>query len=143
MSGNKSDERADTTHGSIGGEYSDSLLFSMVVAELQPSHHFDPLFAEASIFKVLTAANAQVSGGRQLDLRSFLASEAAYNGGRFINDGARAHPGWGLYEGPGPGRKVAASRDLRAFPPSLHSLAWKIGAWPVKLIGAQSDMSLG
>ena len=34
------------------------------------------------------------------------------------------------------------SRISRNFKSSLHLLAWKIGAWTVKMLGAQTAMSL-
>ena len=52
---------------------------TLVVAELQGSRSFDPLFAEVFFLNFLTAANFQVTSwwrGRQLGLMSFLAAAA-------------------------------------------------------------------
>ena len=38
---------------------------------------------------------------------------------------------------------LRAIKDLSNFPSSLHLAAWKIGAWPVLMTGAQTAMSLG
>ena len=69
---------------------------TMVVAELQVSRNFDPLFVEAPIFQVLSAADSQVAawrGGRQLGPISFLAAGTICNGVEILRDGVVARSG--------------------------------------------------
>ena len=50
---------------------------------------------------------------------------------------------WGLRRGAGQTRILEAFRGLRIFPSSLRLLAYKIGAWRVRLNGALTNMKLG
>ena len=50
---------------------------------------------------------------------------------------------WGLFRGAGRTRILEAFRDLRISPPSLRLLAYKIGAWRVRLNGTLTNMSSG
>ena len=81
-------------------------------------------------------------GGRLLGLVSFVATAAEAYGATFDGSPVK-HDSWGLYRGAGQTRISEAFRDLRIFPSSLHLLAYKIGAWRVRLNGTLTNMSLG
>ena len=72
---------------------------------------------------------------------SFLVSEAKCDGANFYGTFA-IHEVCGVFPGATESRCVQAFRDLEDFESSLHSLAWKLEAWPVEMIGPQSDLSL-
>ena len=94
--------------------------------------------------KVVTAADAQKPGrrrGRQLDSISFLAFAATCNGAEF--DGLMVtHKGRSLYPRSTKARLSQDFNDARSFLSSLHLIAWKPGAWPVKMFGTQADVRL-
>ena len=81
-------------------------------------------------------------GGRLLGLVSFVATAAEAYGATFDGSSAKRDR-WGLRRGAGQFRILEAFRDLRVFPSSLHLLAYKIGAWRVRLNGTLTNMSLG
>ena len=103
-------------------------------------HTYEAL--ELSIFKVLIAANGQVAGywgGRRLGAISFLAE--AGKAQRLKFDGTLAtQNGRGLYPEAARQRLIQAFYDLRYFPSSLHLLAYRSGAWEVRLQGTQTTM---
>ena len=114
-------------------------------AEPQVSRKAQMRDLELRIFGLVNAANELIAGwwkGRQLGLARFLAAAARHNGAVFSPNGV-SHRAWGL----GPNAKledlVRAIRDLAQFPSSLHLTAWKLGAWPVLMTGAQTTISLG
>ena len=97
------------------------------------------------IFKLLEAANEQVAGrwrGSQLGVTSFVYEAAAAYGVSFDGDFV-CHEGWGMCYRALSQRAIQAYNDIRSFPSSLHFLAWKIGAWHVKLVCTPTAMSLG
>ena len=96
----------------------------------------------AYIFGFLTAANSRLTGrwlGAQLGSVSFAAAAACSLGVKFGCD-AVAHKIWGLYKADGPGRETEAVRDMGSFESGFHLFSWCLGAWPVRLIGAQTQM---
>ena len=79
---------------------------------------------------------------RHLGLISSLAPAEFCNSVEF--DGlVVARKGWGLSKAARPPSQAATMRGLSILPFSLHLLGWKLGSWPVRLLGAQSDMSFG
>ena len=100
--------------------------------------------AKLRLFQTLKAANAEITGywqERQPGVIGPLASAAKFNAARF--DGAVAiHKRWGLFPGATESRYAEILRDLMDFKSGLQLSAWKLGAWPVKMLGTQSDLSL-
>ena len=114
-------------------------------AELQASREASTHDLELHIFGLVAAANELIAGwrrDRQLGLARFLAAAARRNGAIFSPNGV-SRRAWGL----GPNAKlediVRAIKDLAQFPSSLHLAAWKLGAWPALMAGAQTTISLG
>ena len=114
-------------------------------AELQVSREASMRDLELRIFGLVSAANTLITGwwkGRQLGLIRFLAAAARHNGAVFSSNGV-SHRAWGL----DPNSKLEGIlrdiKDLAQFPCSLHLTAWKLGAWPVLMTGAQTTLSLG
>lgn len=95
---------------------------TLVAAEFEVPLICDSSVAAAYIFKVLTAASAQITGwrrGRQLGLISFKAPAAEYDGAAF--DGlVVSHKGWGFQAGRNTALCLQACRDACDFPPDLH-----------------------
>ena len=138
---------------------------TIVAAELQVSRGFDSVLL--GVFKISGAANAEIivfSRGRQLALMSSpallvwlnrlwvrapvgatvsSAESLGFDGLtiKMSDFNKMEHRGWGLQSGADQTRKLEALRDSQSFPPSLHLLAWRIGAWPAMPAGTQSDMS--
>ena len=114
-------------------------------AELQVSRKAQMRDLELRIFGLLTSANKLITGwwkGRQLGLVRFLAAAARHNGAIFAPNGV-SHRAWGLDPNAKLEDLVRAIRDLAEFPSSLHLAAWKLGAWPILMTGAQTTISLG
>ena len=72
----------------------------------------------------------------------FLAAAARHNGAIFAPNGV-SRRAWGLDPNAKLEDLVRAVRDLDQSPPSLHLTAWKLGASPVLMTGAQTTISLG
>ena len=123
----------------------EQLMFAgaLVAAEFQMSRDYALDDIELNISPMLVAANDHVVGYWQGSLRgaiSFLA-EAGKAQGLKNDDVLVAREGWGLYTESDALRAAQALRDLRQFPSSLHLLAYRLGAWEVRLQGTQTAMS--
>ena len=80
--------------------------------------------------------------GGQLGITSFVYEAADARG--VIFDGAFAlYESWGLNAAATARRIIQAIDAIFSFPPSSHLLARKLGAWPAKMIGAQTAIFLG
>ena len=94
--------------------------------------------------KVSTADNAPITDGRrgrQLGPISFSASTR--NCGKADFDGLSVAPKVrGLQRRTSRPRRNRAFPGVSGFPPSLHLLAWKQGAWPSRMPGMQADVRL-
>ena len=118
---------------------------TIIGAELQVSRNFSYAATQPRILKLVTMANTQVLGywgGRLLGLVSFVATAAKAYGAKFDGSSVK-RDGWGLHHAAGQTRILEAFQDLRKSPSSLHLLAYKIGAWRVRLNGTLTNMSLG
>ena len=118
---------------------------TIIGAELQVSRNFSYAATQPHILKLVTMANTQVLGywgGRLHGLISFVATAAKAYGANFDGSAVK-RDSWGLRHGAGQTRILEAFQDLRKFPSSLHLLAYKIGAWYVRLNGTLTNMSLG
>ena len=118
---------------------------AIVGAELQVSRNYSFTTLQPHIFKLMVAANKKLVGywqGRLRGLVSFVAEAARANGVTY-NGSCVSHSSWGLYHGASDERILQAFQDLRTFQSSLHFVAYKIGAWHVRLDGTLSSMSLG
>ena len=128
--------------------FSDEDLYISAVfcaAELQVSRKAETPELEMHIFNLVTSANKLITGwwkGKQLGLVRFLAAAARHNGAIFAPNGV-SHKAWGLDPNAKLEDLVRAVRDVDQFPSSLHLTAWKLGAWPILLVGTQTTMSLG
>ena len=114
-------------------------------AELRVFHNFSYTTIQPHILKLVTMANTQVLGfwgGRLLELVSFVATAAKAYGATFDGSSVK-RDSWGLRRGAGQTRILEAFRDLRISPSSLRLLAYKIGAWRVRLNGTLTNMRLG
>ena len=114
-------------------------------AELQVSRELKTPDLDFHVFGLVASANELIAGrrqGRQLGLIKFLASAAKHNGATFTLSGVFRRAS-GLEPSASLGRILRAMKDVAGFPPSLHLAAWKIGAWPALMTGAQTTMSLG
>ena len=118
---------------------------TLATAELEASRGMDPSWVAQRIGGLLEAVNDKLVGfwqGRLVGGIRFLSSAAAFNGTTF--DGALVRQeGWGLVMESDIARMWQAYRDMADFPSSLHLLAWRIGAWPMKLTGTLTEMPLG
>ena len=79
--------------------------------------------------------------GGQLGITSFVYEAADARG--VISDGAFVlYESWGLNAAATARRIIQAIDAIFSFPPSSHLLARKLGAWPAKMIGAQTAIRL-
>ena len=71
----------------------------------------------------------------------FFSSSARFKGVKF--DGyAVGQARWGLRRGACPFRLTVSSRDAGSFKSGLHLFAWRQAPWPVRPVGAQTQMRL-
>ena len=50
---------------------------------------------------------------------------------------------WGIYPAAAPQLTIRAWNDPRSLRPCLQLLVWKIGDWPVKMLGTQTSFCVG
>ena len=114
-------------------------------AEFEASRSFSLSSVEEDAPKVLIATNSEIAGwwrGSRLGIISIL-REAATARGVTVGGNFAPHQGSGVYPAASPQRIIRALTDIFSSPSSLHSFAWNVGAWPVKMLGAQTAISSG
>ena len=107
-------------------------------AEFQIFRRFGLRSMEDYSFKDSSAANTQLAiwrQGRLLGLISFIVGATKFNGARFDETFA-ARRGWGLRPRASASRLIQAVNGVRSFPAILRLLAYDIGVWPIKMVGA-------
>ena len=81
----------------------------------------------------MEALDKEAVGSREGQLRGLMRfigkaatfRDVAFSGG-FVQRG-----GWGLFSEAGAVRCAQAGYDLQGFSTSAHSVAWKMGSWPI------------
>ena len=118
---------------------------SFCIAEFRVSRRFALRSMRDFLFAVSIPSETQFRGrrqGRQLGLISSTYEATKFNGAHFCWAFASCQCR-GLHAGASMARLMRAFDDDCSFPPSLHLLAHKSGAWPIKMLGAQTPFSQG
>ena len=118
---------------------------TICAAEFGVSRSFPKETVYEPVSQLFEAANEQILSlwrGSELRANGSIYEAAAACGVTFHGVSAR-HAGWGVGSAACPRRAPQAYTDVRIFPSALHLLARKLGAWQVKMVGAQAVMGLG
>ena len=117
----------------------------IIAAELKVPRKYDEDWVAKHAGPSLMAANTKLVffwQGSSIGLICCVAAAPAYNGVSF-NGAIVTRSGWGLSRRGDKARHCQPFRDMADSPSNPRLFAWRLGSWPMKLVGTLAEMSMG